>query len=489
MCGVAGVMGSGQASLDVYLGLSVLQHRGQDAAGICSFDSKMEPSLHIQRALGLVSRAITPEGLDQLTGNIAIGHTRYATVGKKGDTRNIQPMVTNFPIPLAMCHNGNLVNYFELKKELSESDQFSPLTGSDLEVIMRVFNRSLTNFLAPNRRVVSFDSLWHATQEVMKTCIGAYSVVGMVSDQFLFGFCDPHGIRPLVYGRRWNPDDRYEYAFASEDNVLNFLEFETLGSVQPGECVIVNSSGEVKKKILINKEFKACMFEWVYFAGAESKIRELPVYSARLELGRHLGLQVKEQLLTKGNQIDFISPVPETSRTSAIALSEVLNLPYRETLIKNRYIQRSFIMNRSSERSRAVELKLSPIRSEIEGKSILLVDDSIVRGTTLRRIIQIVKAAGAKKVYVATTCPPIRYGCFYGIDFPDPTQLVARDRDIKGIEAELEADGIVYLSLEALKKSLKMNNNLCTACLTGEYPTGYFGAQTFQLSRTAEGEG
>ena len=488
MCGVAGIIGSEQAAIDIYLGLSVLQHRGQDAAGICSFDSKVEPSLQIQRSLGLVSRAISAEGLNQLTGNIAIGHTRYATVGKKGDVRNIQPMVTNFPVPLAMCHNGNLVNYFELKKELSQTDQFSPLTGSDLEVIMRVFNRSLMDQSSALLGHVTEESILSATQKVMDTCIGAYSVVGMISNRYLFGFCDPHGIRPLVFGRKRSPDGVIQHAFASEDNVLNFLDFETLCSVSPGECIIVDNLGHVTRKAIRPKSLKACMFEWVYFAGAESKVRELPVYSARLELGRLLGQQVRDELMSMGHEIDFVSPVPETSRTSAIALSEVLQLPYRETLIKNRYIQRSFIMNRSSERSKAVELKLSPIRSEIEGKSILLVDDSIVRGTTLRRIIQIVRAAGAKKVFVATTCPPIRFGCFYGIDFPDPEQLVAKGRQIKEIESELGSDGIVYLDLESLKKSLGQDK-LCLGCLTGEYPTGSLGSATFKEMRVSQGEG
>jgi amidophosphoribosyltransferase len=489
MCGVAGVLGSQKASLDVYLGLSILQHRGQDAAGICSFDSSIEPSLHVQRALGLVNQAIPSESLDHLTGNIAIGHTRYATVGKKGDVRNIQPMVTNFPVPLAMCHNGNLVNYFELKKELQEADQFSPLTGSDLEVIMRVFNRSLLSLISSGRRIVDFDQIFESSLSTMKKCIGAYSVIGMISDEYLFGFCDPHGIRPLVFGRKKDSDGRFQYAFASEDNVLNFLGFEALFSVTPGECVIVNSQGLVERKVLLKKELKACMFEWVYFAGAESKIWDLPVYSARLELGRQLGLQVKDQLLNKGHRIDFVSPVPDTSRTSAIALAEVLNLPYRETLIKNRYVQRSFIMNRASDRSRAVELKLSPIRGEIEGKSILLVDDSIVRGTTLRRIIQMVRSVGAKKVYVATTCPPIRYGCFYGIDFPDPNQLVAKNREVSEVERELGADGIVYLTLDGLKKSINSQDNLCLGCLTGDYPTGDISALSFKEKRNAQGEG
>jgi len=488
MCGVAGVIGSSQAATDVFLGLSVLQHRGQDAAGICSFDPNLEPSLQIQRALGLVSRAIPEESLMQLTGPISIGHTRYATVGKKGDVRNIQPMVTNFPVPLAMCHNGNLVNYFELKKELSETDHFSPLTGSDLEVIMRVFNRCLMSNFSKMPSRVTEAMLFEASKEVMLKCIGAFSVVGMVSDQFLFGFCDPHGIRPLAFGKRNSTSENSEYAFASEDNALNFLGFKTLFSVEPGECVIATAKGEVYRKVLVKKELRSCMFEWVYFAGAESNVRGLPVYSARLELGRKLGLEVKEELIKKGHVIDFVSPVPETSRTSAIALSEVLNLPYRETLIKNRYVQRSFIMNRSSDRKRTVELKLSPIRSEIEGKSILLVDDSIVRGTTLRRIIQIVRAAGAKKVFVATTCPPIRYGCYYGIDFPDPDQLVARNRDIVEIEKELLADGIVYLSLESLKVALG-EGRLCLACLTGEYPTGPIGTKVFKEMRVSQGEG
>lgn len=486
MCGVAGVLGSSKASLEVFLGLSQLQHRGQDAAGICSFDPNIEPSMNTAKGLGLVSRAFTPEQMEQLQGAVAIGHTRYSTVGKKGDLRDIQPMVTNFPLPLAMCHNGNLVNYLDLKNHLKQSEGFSPLTGSDLEIIMRLFIKSLLPHIQPGERTASLKALSMAAEAVQNLSVGAYSVVGMLGDQALFGFCDPNGIRPLVFGRRKNPEGGLDaFSFASEDSVLNFLGFEALFDVQPGEFVAVNSQGEIYKKMLAPAPLKACMFEWVYFAGADSNIRGFPVYGARLQLGRALASVVLEKLNLAEIEIDIVSPVPETSRTAAIALAESIQRPYREALIKNRYIQRSFIMNIPSERSRAVELKLSPVVSEIQGKNILLVDDSIVRGTTLRRIIQIVKKAGAKKVYVATTCPPIRYGCFYGIDFPDPSKLIAKDKSIKEIETELGADGIFYLSVEDLKSTLGPDK-LCVGCLTGEYPTSVTSGEAFSKLRNQQ---
>lgn len=488
MCGVMGIIGAEKAALEVFLGLSVLQHRGQDAAGISSYDSLSEPSLNLLKGLGLVNRVFNQDQVEQLKGSIALGHTRYATVGKKGDLRNIQPMITNFPLPLALCHNGNLVNYFDLKESLKKDEGFSPLSGSDLEIIIRIFISNLIkNGNGLNPPTVTKEELAQAAFQVQERCVGAYSIVGFLGDQILFGFCDPHGIRPLVFGKRIE-NGKESFAFSSEDSGLNFLGFERLFDVEPGEFVAVDQKGQVLRKKLNQKPLKACMFEWVYFAGAESQIRSLPVYRSRLELGRSLGRMIQEDLVTNKIHIDFVSPVPETSRTAAISLAETIQKPYREALIKNRYIQRSFIMNLPGERAKAVELKLSPIPSEIKDKNLLLVDDSIVRGTTLRRIIQLVRKAGAKKVYVASTCPPIRHGCFYGIDFPDPEKLVAKGRTIKEIENELGADGIFYLTLEDLKTTLN-GNKLCTGCLTGEYPTSIESAKKFSEKRNSVFEG
>ncbi len=490
MCGVAGVLGPDNAAVEIFLALTNLQHRGQDAAGICSFDPQVEPSLNIAKGLGLASKAMAPQQLEGLTGQLAIGHTRYATVGKTGDQRNIQPMVTNFPLPIAMAHNGNLVNYFSLKEKLETNNGFSALTGSDLELILRVFVDALSDRGLGSKTAhakgpkIDFEDLTYAVTQVQKECIGAYAVVGFIGNQGLFAFCDPHGIRPLCFGIRQEQSSK-SYMVASEDNTLRFLGYQTQISLKPGELIWVTEGQEVKKTTINPQPLRACMFEWVYFAGAESSVWDRPVYGARLNLGKALADVIK--CSPESAPIDIVVPVPETSRTAAIALSETLNLPYREALIKNRYIQRSFIINVPSERSKAVELKLSPVVSEIKNKNILLVDDSIVRGTTLRRIIQLLRKAGANRVYVASTCPPIRYGCYYGIDFPDKSQLVADNRTQEQIKKELGADEIYYLTTEGLKSSLGLSD-LCTACLDAEYPTDVTDAKRFSEARALQKE-
>ncbi|MCS6837609.1 MAG: amidophosphoribosyltransferase, partial [Bdellovibrionaceae bacterium] len=509
MCGIIGIIGTDEAAKEAYLGLCVLQHRGQDGAGIVTFDSQREIPFQMVKGLGLVEKAIPKDALKRLTGSIAVGHTRYSTVGSSSDERNLQPMLLNFPLPMSFCHNGNVINYFSLKDELRRKTGWAPLSNNDLEIIMQIF---VQNLLGKNMgvgdggcqeedekphqlQVVKENGVGvlleegleddlilavrRAVKAVLQQAIGGYAVVTSILDRYLIGYCDVNGIRPLVVGKKLLPSGKTAYALASETNALHFLGYDVLDFVKGGELLIIDGYQAKLHRILLPKQERefgdkkaaACMFEWVYFSAAESSLQGLHVYQARLRLGELLALEAQKYFEVHGVYPDLVSPIPETSRSAALSVAEKLNLPYRECLVKNRYVQRSFIMGETSDRKRVVDLKLSPIRSEIEGKSILLVDDSIVRGTTLKRIVEIVRNSGAKKIFVASTCPPIKYGCYYGIDFPDPKQLLANQVSWEKIAEYLDVDGVIYLSLQGLKQALK-GESMCMACLTGEYPAG-----------------
>jgi amidophosphoribosyltransferase len=300
---------------------------------------------------------------------------------------------------------------------------------------------------------------------------------------------DPYGLRPLVLGKKKLDSGGYAHIVASESVSLPFLGYEMVRDVKPGEVLFIDLEGVIHSRILDQRQARHCMFEWVYFASPESVIDEIPVYGSRINLGKNLAHLIQEQMKQRKIEVDIVVPVPETSRIAAIALAEVLRIPYREVLIKNRYIKRTFILDSQEKRQKAVNLKLSPVRSEIEGKRVLLVDDSIVRGTTSRKIIELVRSAGASQVYFVSTCPPIKHPCYYGIDFPIESELLASGRDLQSIEKELSADGVIYQSLEGLEKSIleastgKAPDKLCMACLNGKYPTDITAGSRFATAR------
>ena len=447
------------ASYEVYKGMLTLQHRGEDACGITSHCE--DTGIHQQKSLGLVTKSFSHEAISELAGNMAIGHNRYATIG--GDnSRDIQPMSSSFPFGISMAHNGNIHNYIELKTKVAPKHHLNFLTGNDLEAILLLWGQILSRHAG---EVFSLESARFATQKLMGILQGSYSVVGMLGNEGMFSFRDPFGIKPLVLGKKNN-----SYCITSETIALNFLEYEYVRDIKPGELVWITQTGEVHSFQCKTNQPAHCMFEYVYFAAAESQINNTSVYRARLELGKALGQKIKNLMDDKAISPEIVVPVPDTARTAAISISETLNLPYREGLIKNRYVQRSFILNSQDKREKAVELKLSPIRSEIEGKSILLIDDSIVRGTTSKKIINLLKKYGAKQIILGITCPPIRYGCFYGIDFPESDDLVANKKSIPEIAKDIGADHVFYLSIEELKKSLN-GQGVCTGCLNQNYPT------------------
>lgn len=487
MCGVVGIIGSYSeekvpfwAAYEAYRGLLTLQHRGQDAAGVLSYD-KDRRKFYGKKNLGLVSQALNQEDLEGCTGNMAIAHTRYATVGTDG-VSDLQPMVTGFPFGVGMVHNGNILNYHSLAKKLGEDYDFQLLTNNDLELMLHLWCQKILEKRENLNSPLEFDHVKEAAKAIIESANGAYALVGIMANVGMFALRDPNGIRPLVLGRREGSKGS-EYCFASETLALNFLGFEFVRDILPGEVVLITPKGEIHSEVVGAAPKKShCMFEWIYFAGAESSIEERSVYSSRLNLGRVLARKV--QVLMDQGEItpDIVCPVPDTSRTASISLAESLKLPYREGLIKNRYIQRSFILNTQDKREKAVALKLSPVLSEIQGKNILLVDDSVVRGTTSQKIIELLKKNGAREITLAITCPPLRHGCFYGIDFPAEKELIANGRNLQEIAEWVGANRVIYLDEEDVNEALEMKE-LCMACINNNYPTDVSEGKTFASKR------
>ncbi|MEN0057323.1 MAG: amidophosphoribosyltransferase [Bdellovibrio sp.] len=471
MCGVVGLIGEEQAGEKLYPALFALQHRGQDAAGILSYDFERS-QFHLEKDLGLVEDVFTVERQQRLKGSMAIGHTRYSTIGTV-DKEDLQPLFLSYPYGMGMIHNGNVTNYDEVVNYLRERKQRWTFSRNDLEILMHMTSVGLTN--SPDSQSLP-DKLASSIKELLVQVQGAYSAIGILAEQGLFAFCDLHGIRPLLIGRK-KKGSRYSYCLASEKQVFFGLGYEYWRDLRPGELVMIDSELNFHSYVLSDKQPRPCMFEWIYFAGSETEWHGRPVYEARLRLGEILAQEVK----AKGLDVDIVAPVPDTSRAAACRLAEVLEKPYREVLIKNRYVQRSFIINSPELRKMMVNLKLSPVESEIRGKKILLVDDSIVRGTTSARIIQLLRDAGAEKVYLASTCPPIRHPCYYGIDFPDGQALVAHQRSEEEVARALEVDSLVYLPLSRLKEGLGVPQ-LCSACLDGDYPVPV-AAESFMKTR------
>lgn len=496
MCGIVGILTPRiamapprpvfEAAYNVYRSLLTLQHRGQDAAGILSYDSHAKMFTQ-EKDLGLVSQVFSEEKLRALHGEMAIGHTRYPTTGGNGSL-DIQPIVRGAPFGLGMVHNGNLVNYFSLAERLSRDHNRQMLTHNDLEIIMHYWDLFLLNGVAVSETTFDFANTARATAQVMNTVVGGYAVIGIVAEHGMVAFRDPHGIRPLAVGSRIRENGQKEYCICSESVAMQYCGFTFQRDVQPGEVIFIGLDGSVKSEVVHRPSRPApCMFEWVYFSAAETQMTQNSIYGARLKLGERVGLKAKAMLKTGQIAPDVVMPVPDTSRTAAISVAEQLGLPYREGLIKNRYVQRSFILNSQKKREEAVELKLRPIISEIEDRTILLVDDSIVRGTTSRQIISLLKRNGAKGVILAITSPPLRHSCYYGIDFPNEHELIAANRTLAEIEAWIGAERIIYLDTDDLRISIGQDS-ICTACIDKVYPTDTTEGARFAHNRRKPGQ-
>ena len=470
MCGIIGIIGTSQAPLETYQGLLLLQHRGQDAAGILNYDFD-DHQYSLEKNQGFVDKVFTPESLAQMSGQMSIGHTRYSTVGKL-DINDVQPMTLNYPYGLGIAHNGNLVNFDELKDFLTQKKKRFLFSKNDGEVLINLISDYLAYILKKNEfEHTEFhpEILFSAIRYLFEYAKGGYSIVGTIAPFGLFACKDPNGIRPLILGKK-STEQEDCYALASESFVLEFLGYKVERDLEPGEIIFISKDGKLHSSIINPDKKKQCMFEWVYFSNPESTLDGKSIYTSRLNLGRSLSKKIKK--LIQDNEIspDFVVPVPETSKIAATAISEELALPLRPVLNKNRYIQRSFILNTQDSRENAVRLKLLPIKEDIVGKNLLVIDDSIVRGTTSKRIVKMLKDAGAKEVYFASTCPPITHPCGYGIDFPNSEDLIAFNKTKEEITDLLGCNKVIYQTEDDLKSVL--GEKICSACLTGDYPTG-----------------
>lgn len=467
MCGLTGLVGRGPVAPEIYDALTVLQHRGQDAAGIMTSSANR---IHQRKSVGLVRDVFRQHHMQRLEGNMGIGHVRYPTAGS-GGAANAQPFYVNSPYGIALAHNGNLTNSDALREELFQSEMRHLNTDSDSEVLLNVFAYELQ---ARGKLHPAPEDLFAAVGAVHRRCRGGYAAVAMLVNHGVLAFRDPFGIRPLVVGYRGEGSQR-EYMVASESVALDVLGFRLLSDVAPGEAVFIDAQRHLHmQQCAVAPVLRPCIFEHVYFARPDSLIDEISVYKTRKRQGEALARKVLSE--RPDHDIDVVIPVPDSSRTAGLAMAQTLRIKYREAFIKNRYIGRTFIMPGQQQRRKSVRQKLNPIRLEFEGRNVMLVDDSIVRGTTSREIIQMARDAGARRVYLASAAPPVRYPNVYGIDMPSREELVAHGRSVEEISALIGADWLVYQDLEDLVRCSAEGNPTIDAfecsVFNGEYVTG-----------------
>lgn len=442
MCGIVGLYGYAPVNQALYDALIVLQHRGQDAAGIATED---KGRFHLHKSNGLVRDVFRTRHMRELTGNTGIGHVRYPTAGTASDTES-QPLYVNSPYGIVLAHNGNLTNCDDLRSILFETDHRHLNTSSDSEVLLNILAHELQ---IQNKIHLEKEDIFAAVDTLHERCRGAYAVVAMISGHGMLGIRDPYGIRPLVYGERLLDNGKTEYMIASESVALDALGFETVRDLEPGEVIFVDQNGVLHSHVPDQqKEHNPCIFEHVYFARPDSIIDGGSVYKARVRMGQYLAEKILRE--RPDHDIDVVISIPESSRPSAMELAVHLGVKFREGFVKNRYIGRTFIMPGQDQRKKSVRQKLNPIEMEFKGKTVLLVDDSIVRGTTCEQIIEMARQAGAKKVYFASAAPPIRYPNVYGIDMPAKAELIAHGKTEKEVEKAIGADWLIYQDLDAL---------------------------------------
>jgi amidophosphoribosyltransferase len=467
MCGLVGIVSHSPVNQSIYDALTVLQHRGQDAAGIVTFG---EDGLHQRKANGLVRDVFRQRHMLRLTGNVGIGHIRYPTAGGSRASE-AQPFYVNSPYGICLGHNGNLTNYDELAELLTKQDRRHLSTSSDSEVLLNVFAHEL-QCRAKGRPTP--EQIFDAVEAVHRRCTGGYAVVALIIGIGIVAFRDPNGIRPLVLGER-ETGEGSDYMVASESVALDVLQFKRLRDVQPGETIFIENEGVLHSRAYQGEiRHTPCIFEFVYFARPDSILDNLSVYKARLRMGEQLAGKIIRDF--PDHDIDVVIPIPSTSRTAAVQVANHLGVKYREGFIKNRYIGRTFIMPGQEERAKSVRHKLNAIDLEFRNKNVLLVDDSIVRGTTSRQIIKLAREAGARRVYFASAAPPVRYPNVYGIDMPAAKELIANGRSIEEIEKAIGADRLIYQDLNGLIRSVRHDNSSITefdtSCFSGEYVTG-----------------
>lgn len=448
MCGVVGIAGKAPVNQMLFDALTMLQHRGQDAAGIVTCHNGR---LFLRKDNGMVRDVFHTRHMRALLGNYGIGHVRYPTAGSSSSVE-AQPFYVNSPYGITLAHNGNLTNAADIHDDLFKTDLRHMNTDSDSEVLLNVFAHELQKCasLTP-----SPDDIFHTVKRVHERCKGAYGVVAMITGHGLVGFRDPNGIRPLIYGSRVTENGEKEYIIASESVAITALGFKVERDIKPGEAVFINSNGEFyAQQCASQPRYRPCIFEYVYFARPDATIDGISVYKARLKMGETLAKKILREW-GDAHDVDVVIPIPDTSRTSALELANILGVKFREGFMKNRYIGRTFIMPGQQQRKKSVRQKLNPVELEFKGKNVLLVDDSIVRGTTCNEIIQMARAAGAKNVYFASAAPMVKYPNVYGIDMPAKAELIASHRSVEEIQNIIGADRLIFQDLDDLKTAVR----------------------------------
>jgi len=468
MCGFIGVFGPEgvDVAAEIYEGLLAIQHRGQDAAGITTFTD----TFHVKKGRGFVRDVFQNGDMEVLKGELGVGHVRYPTVGL-GNEEDAQPFHINFPVGVAMAHNGNVTNFPALRVRHAQNTGTRLNSSCDLEVLLHVFVRALSERVRPGE-LVSAEDVFAAVSSVYEEVKGAYSVVAVLPDVGLVAFRDPFGIKPIVFGQK-TTDEGPWHAVASESVVLDVAGYHDIQDIQAGEALFVDAQRRVHRRTLAEKPHRPCVFELVYFARPDSMLDKISVYKTRIRFGQALARQWQA---AGAPTPDVVIPIPDSARDAAMAMAQGLGVPYREGLVKNRYIGRTFIMPSQNSRQESVRRKLNAIPLEFEGKDVCLVDDSIVRGNTARRLVRMAREAGAKRVFMAVTSPPLVSPCPYGVDMATKTEFIADGLQPNDVAGLLEADYLLYLDCEAMNSAARAGNpavdRFCNACFTGEYPTG-----------------
>jgi len=484
VCGIIGIVARSAVNQVLYDGLTVLQHRGQDAAGIATYD---DGRLYLRKSNGLVRDVFHTRHMLNLRGRMGIGHVRYPTAGMSSNAE-AQPFYVNSPYGITLAHNGNLTNAERLKQELFEDELRHINTESDSEVLLNVFAHELQKL---GKLRIDAEDVFAAVARLHERCAGAYAVVAMITGVGIVAFRDPCGIRPLVFGRR-DTAEGDEYMVASESVAVDALGFELIRDVAPGEVVFISKHGDLHTRLCASTVRHApCIFEHVYFARPDSIIDGISVHKARMRMGEALAEKISRDWPV--HDIDVVIPIPDTARTAALELANALDVKYREGFIKNRYIPRTFIMPGQALRRKSVRQKLNAIALEFEGKNVLLVDDSIVRGTTSGQIVEMAREAGARRVYFASAAPPVRYPNVYGIDMPTSAELIGHNRTEDEICRLIGADRLIFQDLDALVDAARRGNPRITefeqSCFSGHYITGDVSAKYLDhVSRTRSDE-
>lgn len=470
MCGIVGIVSTEQANQQVYDSLLLLQHRGQDSTGIATLDGDF---FHMVKSKGQVREAYRTRDMRQLVGTVGLGHVRYATRGDADREEEAQPFYVNAPYGIILVHNGNLTNTRELNAELYNVDRRHLNTHSDTELLLNVLAHELqAGMTGP---ALDSEQLFSAVGRLHERVKGSYASIAMIAGYGLLAFRDPFGIRPLVLGRRDSATGQDEWIVASESLVLESGGYEIVRDVAPGEAIFISNDGTMtSRQCAANPQLNPCAFEYIYLARPDSVLSGISVYDTRLRLGETLAEQVEREL-TMGD-IDVVMPIPESGRPSAMQLAHKLGIDYREGFFKNHYVGRTFIMPGQSVRKRSVRQKLNAMSVEFKGKNVLLVDDSIVRGTTSKEIVEMARAAGANSVTFASAAPPVLYPHVYGINMPTRSELIAHNRTNDEINAQMGSDHLIYQTVEGMNRAILSGQDAVTkleaSCFTGDYVTG-----------------